>query len=371
MSSQFYIGNSSSTPSILVEIPTVMPLTKQYYLDSNGKLCNPNTFMDLTGINDVGNTVLQKAYANGTLTDDYIDLSGITKLTGSSALNECFNKCSGIKTINMSSLETVSGYYAMYYCFAYSSVENVDFSSLKHVFGNNGMAYCFRESSLKSINLSSLEKIGTYGMHSVFERCNNLTSMRFPSLVTVYGNYGVVGFINGCSKLVSCIFDSLSDISYGETFYYSFYSCYNLKDIYFYALTENSFGTKRNQFSMLSGVTGCTVHFPKNLDPQTGSTIITEISGYPNFQGSNTVLVYDLPSTNHLIGANTIEYERNAKYDTESALAWRVKDTGSGANMVINWTPYYTSTNNDPQVGDMIYSDPECTTIITTVDSIS
>ena len=371
MSSQFYIGNSSSTPSILVEIPTVMPLTKQYVLDYSGKLCNPNTFMDLTGINDVGNNALQKAYSNSTLTYDYIDLSSITKLTGSAALQDCFNTCSGIKRANISSLETISGSEAMNYCFAYSSIENVDLSSLKHVSGNKSMAYCFRGSALKSINISSLEKIGTYGMHSIFEGCSKLTSMRFPSLVTVYGDYGIVGFINASNNLTTCIFDSLSDISCGSTFYYGFYYCYNLKNIYFYALTENSFGTKRDQFNMLSGVTGCTVHFPKNLDPQTGSTIITEISGYPNFQGSNTVLVYDLPSTNHLIGANTIEYERNAKYDTESALAWRVKDTGSGANMVINWTPYYTSTNNDPQVGDMIYSDPECTTIITTVDSIS
>lgn len=43
---------------------------------------------------------------------------------------------------------------------------------------------------------------------------------------------------------------------------------------------------------MLSNLNGCTVHFPSNLQ-----TIISGLTGYPNFGGTNTVLAFDLPAT--------------------------------------------------------------------------
>ena len=61
----------------------------------------------------------------------------------------------------------------------------------------------------------------------------------------------------------------------------------------------------------------------------------------------------------------------NPKYDTASALAWRVKDTGSASNPTIVWTPYYTSGTTDPTVGASIYSDDACTTEVTTISSIA
>lgn len=43
---------------------------------------------------------------------------------------------------------------------------------------------------------------------------------------------------------------------------------------------------------MLSNLDGCTVHFPSNLQ-----TTIASLDGYPNFGGTNTILLFDLPAT--------------------------------------------------------------------------
>ena len=84
-----------------------------------------------------------------------------------------------------------------------------------------------------------------------------------------------------------------------------------------------------------------------------------------NCGGTNTTVLYDLPATNILTGADTKEYERNPKYDTATALAWRINGT------MPNTTTYYTSGLTDPTVGTTIYSDSACTIAETTVDSIA
>lgn len=55
-------------------------------------------------------------------------------------------------------------------------------------------------------------------------------------------------------------------------------------------LATSSFGSRTNQFSnMLYGVRGCTVHFPASTQ-----TKIETMSGYPNFGGTNTTVLFDL-----------------------------------------------------------------------------
>ena len=62
----------------------------------------------------------------------------------------------------------------------------------------------------------------------------------------------------------------------------------------FPALTSSSFGSSKNQFnSMLSGVTGCKVHFPSNLKSEIGSWSDVR----RGFEGINTTILWDLPAT--------------------------------------------------------------------------
>jgi hypothetical protein len=75
---------------------------------------------------------------------------------------------------------------------------------------------------------------------------------------------------------------------------YAFQGCTKLKTLSFPALTSNSFGSYTNQFNnMLSGVTGCKVHFPSNLQSVIGSwSSVTS-----GFTGTNTTVLFDLPAT--------------------------------------------------------------------------
>ena len=88
------------------------------------------------------------------------------------------------------------------------------------------------------------------------------------------------------------------------------------------------------------------------------------------FGGTSTTVLWDLPSTFILTGANTTQYERNPRDDTATALAWRVLDGGTDADPVIDWTSFYTSGTTDPSLGNTIYSDAACTTAVTTISSI-
>lgn len=67
-----------------------------------------------------------------------------------------------------------------------------------------------------------------------------------------------------------------------------------LKEICFPSLNSSSFGSYTNQFdNMLRGVTGCTVHFPSNLQSVIGSwSSVTS-----GFGGTNTTVLFDLPAT--------------------------------------------------------------------------
>ena len=71
-----------------------------------------------------------------------------------------------------------------------------------------------------------------------------------------------------------------------------------LQEIYFESLRSDSFGEYKSQFrGMLKNNSNIIVHFPSNLDPQTGSTVISSLYTYPNFGGTSTVLAFDLPAT--------------------------------------------------------------------------
>ena len=111
---------------------------------------------------------------------------------------------------------------------------------------------------------------------------------------------------------------------------------------------------------MLRGVTGCTVHFPSNIQSVIGSW--ASVTG--GFGGTNTTVLFDLPATVTLTGANSVDYQRDPNYDTGTALAWYNETDGYDV-------PFYTSGTSDPTVGTTIYSDSSCTTAVTTISSIA
>lgn len=238
--------------TVTVNVSTTVPETYRVFRNYNGKLVNSiiTPFIPLpAGTTNIDNYILYKCYSGtpSSVLSGAIDLSSLVELSGQSSCEEMFYDCTGITSVNLNSLTTVSG-----------------LTACKNMFrGCTGIT---------SINLNSLTTVSSNnGCNQMFQDCVGLTSVVLTKLLTLSGS-------SCCSNMFS--------------------GCTNLTSLSFPALTSASFGTRTNQFtSIISGVTGCTIHFPSNLDPQGGSTVISSLSGYPKFGGTNTVLAFDLPAT--------------------------------------------------------------------------
>lgn len=349
---------------------------------------------------EVPNYIAPKNNVNGVYQPDNtattFSLNGATTV-GDFALGYAFKDCSNLTSVlgfeNLTSLNQSSMIYAFY---GTRIDGRLDLSKIENLTADNSMVFCFARTGITSVDLSSLTTVsGSYSLNYTFSDCTLLTSADLSSLIVVNGTQAMVGCFRGAVLLTNIDISKLAYLTgnncFGEcfrgltgltdmTFYslksatgganglmgYCFAECTSLTSLSFPALLN--LGTRTNQFSnLLNGVTGCTVHFPSNLQSVIGSW--SSVVG--GFSGINTTVLFDLPSTAHLIGTNSVEYERNPKYDTATALAWRVQDTGSVPNVVIDWTPFYTSGTSDPTVGTTIYSDAECQTSVTTVTAIA
>ena len=132
--------------------------------------------------------------------------------------------------------------------------------------------------------------VGARALCYAFRGCTSLTSVDLSSLTTVSGNNSFQDAFYECRAITSISFTSLTDVSGNGAFNYAFYRCTSLTNLSFPALTTSSFGSYTNQFvSMLSGIYGCTVHFPAAIQ-----TEVASLSGYPSFGGSNTTVLFDL-----------------------------------------------------------------------------
>ena len=187
--------------------------------------------------------------------------------------------------------------YAFYGC---TGLTSVDLSALTTVSGNNGLNYAFFNcTGLTSVDLSSLTTVlGSSGFAYVFSDCTALTSIDLSSLTTASGSSCLSYTFQSCTALTSVNLSSLTTVSGDNALRYTFQGCTGLTDIYFRALTTSSFGTNTNQFNNMMSRTGSTkthtIHFPSNME-----STISGLTGYPLFGGTSgyVVLAYDLPAT--------------------------------------------------------------------------
>lgn len=344
-----------------VQVPTTAPAHYiEKTVDANGKLINSTNIINLNGVTDVGDYALYYSYRGVSFSSNTsVDLSSLTTVSGSNACHSTFQGCTGITSVNLSSLTTVSGYYACNTMFqSCTNLTSVDLSGLTTVNGSNACDAMFYQcTGITSVDLSSLIAISNnYACSSMFQGCTGLTSVDLSSLTTISGgSRSTREMFGNCTGLTSVNLSSLTkDDSANEGYVFS--GCTSLQTLSFPSWSSgDSFF-----WQMLQGVTGCTVHFPSNMSSMSSLTPST-------LGGTNTTVLFDLPATNTLTGADSITYTRNPKYDTATALAWKV-----GAYGTTNFTPaYYTSGTTDPVVSDTIYSDAACTTVVTTISSIA
>lgn len=202
-----------------------------------------------------------------------VDLSGLVLLGASQAFNGTFVNCSNLTNINIQNLTTIknaNGAFVSTFSFC-SNLMEIDFS-----------------------NLVLIEDSGS-AFQNAFSSCTKLTSINFEKLQTISNSYDAMSYaFSGCTQLTNVTFDSLRSINASSIFQSAFQNCTSLTTLSFPKLTSNSFGSYTNQFNrMLSGVTGCTVHFPSNLQSVIGSW--SDVTN--GFGGTNTTVLFDLPAT--------------------------------------------------------------------------
>ena len=173
-----------------------------------------------------------------------------------------------------------------------TNLTSVDLSSVTSI-GNSGLANAFQNcTNLTSVDLSSATSIGASGLQYAFFGCTSLTSTGLNN-VTSIDSYGLQNAFYGCTSLTSVDLSSVTSIG-RSGLRYAFYDCTSLTSLPFPKLNSNSFGSYTSQFyRMLSGVTGCTVHFPSNLESVIGSW--SDVTN--GFGGTNTTVLFDLPAT--------------------------------------------------------------------------
>ena len=291
-----------------------------------------------------------------------LNLNGITDFQMSSV----FKDYTKITTVNLNSLKAIRyGAYAFENC---TSLTNVNLNEVERF--NANMQYAFNNcTSLVNISFPKLMNNSfayDSGIGHMFNNCTSLKSVDLSNLCCMVNdnyfrhtwNHNDYVF-NGCTSLTDVDLSSLFAITSG----YMFNDCTSLRTLSFPSLMETD-DTYISTTTLLTGCTGVTLHFPSNLQSKLSGVNY----GYPNFGGTDTVVLFDLPATRKLRCANSIDYVRNPKYDTQTSLAWRKKE--QYYRNCITTSPVYTSTTSDPQVGDTIYNNPECTEVVTTITSI-
>lgn len=298
-------GNIKSGVTILGVTGTYSSSVSEPYreleVDTDGKLSQSHTttrIVDISGATGMSPFVLAYAYCANRVISGTVNLSTITKLDYEYSLYKAFYN-SSITGVNLSGLKNIIGNRTLCEAFRLSPITTLNLSSLKKINAEHACDLAFDAIDITSLDLSSLQEIkGSNSAYRMFARCSDLASVNLSSLTTVTG-YGACQFMfTQCTSLTSVTFSSLSDISNGSVFDNAFAGCTALTSLSFPALTSTSFGTYNNQFAnMISGCSGVTIHFPSNLDPAGGSTVISSKTGYPNFGGSSTTLAFDLTAT--------------------------------------------------------------------------
>ncbi len=281
------------------------------YFDPN----DPNKVYDitaLTGYPNFSGTNTQIVFDQVFEANAEVDLSGLDSkiinraLSEKSRLASLFHRCENIYSANLSSFKDITGYQTCYTMFREcKNLKFVDLSNLITIVNDTGSCcyYMFYGcTELETVDLSSLTKIiGPNACGYMFNNCNKLKNIDLSNLETI-GNdissgYECTYMFDHCG-LDKVVFSKLNKIYSPYACSYMFRWCTNLTDIYFPALTSTSFGSNTSQFrDMIQGTTGVTLHFPSNLDPQTGCTTISSLDTYPRFGQWGTVLLFDLPAT--------------------------------------------------------------------------
>lgn len=204
-------------------------------------------------------------------------------------------------TLDLSEINNFSAYVMEYRFYGRTDISEVKFNDSEYItVSQNALMDAFAGcTNINCTSFSNFRTINGSGCWGMFEDCTNLSGslggyIYFTNLTTV-GSGGCYRMFSGCTKIKVVRFPALNSIDgFTSPFYFAFNNCTSLTNIYFNAVTASSFGTNyTTQFNnMLYGCTGVKLHFKSNSSGLANK--IASLSGYPDFGGTNTQILYDL-----------------------------------------------------------------------------
>ena len=272
-------------------------------IDSNGALQMPRSGLYLTfnGVKSIGDSVLTYRFCvyNSGIYGIYnvmgVSFPDLETVSSYNTLERTFYGQDNLREALFPKLVNVPNTNNFREAFAYcTDLEKVTFSSLRNVTGSSGYGFYrafFCCSKMHTLDLSKLTNVGgSQTFYDAFGICSALKSVDLSSLTSVTGSSAMSSMFERCG-LIEVNFESLSTITGSSAMSSMFSECTSLENLWFPSLTPNSFGSYTNQFNyMLSGVTGCTVHFPIKIK----NTIQNWSDVTNGFRGTNTVILFDL-----------------------------------------------------------------------------
>lgn len=188
---------------------------------------------------------------------------------------------------------------------------------------------------------------------NTFYGCTNLIDAGLDRLEIIGSNDHTTAcayMFYGNTSLEKADFKMLNSVGGNLACRYMFANCTKLKELIFQSYINNS-STSSNIFNnMLSGVTGCVVHFPvMSSNMSNWSDVIA------GFGGTNTTVLFDIIRT-CVVGGNN--YVRSPLDSIGNVIAFKYNDT-------IGYS------NGEPSANGYLYSDQECTVRLGQITTVS
>lgn len=203
-----------------VSVPTTVPTyMREYKVSSFGMLeadTTTNHIMSFDGVPDIGENVMYGAYTNNSVISGVVEMKDLVRLSGVGACQRMCQGCHNITSVNLPELVTISGNNAFSHTFfACRGLVNVNMPKLKNITGTSSCATMFAGEgnfnyyNISSIDLSSLETItGWTACESMFNH-TGLINVDFYSLRVVSGYQAMRAMLAYCIYLTTVKFWAL------------------------------------------------------------------------------------------------------------------------------------------------------------------
>ena len=209
----------------------------------------------------------------------------------------------GPSILSFNSIKYISSSWCLAYkFFNHTNIEEISFPDLENVQGLESLSNAFAAPNFSDLSIYKLTTVSFPKLVTVGQQClwytfsyqKSLTTVSFPELTRLVVSQSMGYCFYGCAALTTIVFPKLSDLTTNSALLDNCFAYSGLQSLSFPALTSTSFGSSTQQFhNMLRGVTGCTVHFPSNLQ-----SIISSWTDIVNgFGGTNTTILFDLTAT--------------------------------------------------------------------------